>query len=183
MKYFLPIATIGMISFLIWGFAAKSPFPPLDKSPMDAAVYPKRGNDKMAKVYYSRPAKNNRQVFGKLVKYDKVWRTGANECTEITLYQDASINNEKVSAGTYSLFTIPGEKNWTFILNSHINQWGAYRYKDDKDVLRTTVAVENTDETVEHFSMSWEHDKKANTTYLLMAWDKTLVKVPFTFTN
>ena len=88
----------------------------LDKSPMDMAYFPdnfahdrKEGEKAVVRVTYSRPQKGGREIFGKLVPYGKVWRTGANEAIEIKFYQDVEIAGKKVKTGTYSLFTIPGE--------------------------------------------------------------------------
>ncbi len=98
-----------------------------DKSPMDMAYFPdnfahdrKAGEKPVARVTYSRPARNGREVFGKLIPFGKVWRTGANEASEIKFYEDVELGGKKVKAGTYSLFTIPGEKEWTLILNNYL---------------------------------------------------------------
>lgn len=76
------------------------------------------------KIVYGRPLKNGRTIFGGIIPYDKVWRTGANEATEITFYKDVVFGGQAVKAGTYSLFTIPGKKEWTFILNKDLDIWG-----------------------------------------------------------
>ena len=112
-------------------------FSGLDKSPMDAAAYPAsyRVTDKIVRVIYSRPQLKGRSV-AELAPTGKVWRTGANEAVEITLYQDLSIGGSPVKAGTYSLFTIPGDGEWTVVLNSNLNQWGAYSYEESADVAR-----------------------------------------------
>ena len=164
----------------------------LDKSPMDMAYYPnafahdrkfapeKVGEKAFARVTYSRPAKKDREVFGKLIPYGKVWRTGANESTEIKFYEDVVIQGKKIKAGTYALFTIPNEKEWTIILNSDLDYWGAYSYNDAKDILRVTVPVSKTDAVVENFTI--EFTKKAdNTIVMQLAWDTTLIEVPLSF--
>jgi hypothetical protein len=106
---------------------------PVDKSPMDMAYFPdnfahdrKAGDKAIIRVTYSRPAKNGRVIFGKLVPFNEVWRAGANEATEIKLYQPIELAGKKVNAGSYALFAIPGEKEWTIILNSDLDYWGAY---------------------------------------------------------
>lgn len=90
-------------------------------------------------IHYSSPAVKGRTIWGDLVPYGKVWRTGANEATTFTISQDVEIEGKKLTAGKYSLFTIPGEKEWVFIFNKDSNQWGSYNYDAGKDALRVTV--------------------------------------------
>lgn len=90
-------------------------------------------------INYSSPAVKGRKVWGELVPYGEVWRTGANEATTFEISKDAFINGQKLPAGKYSLFTIPGEKSWVVIFNKEPNQWGAYNYKQDMDALRINV--------------------------------------------
>ena len=99
-------------------------------------------------IDYSSPAVKGRTIWGDLVAYDKVWRTGANEANVFTVDGDITINGTAVPAGQYSLFTIPTEGDWTVILNSVADQWGAYDYDEAKDVARITVTPEKT-ETIE----------------------------------
>lgn len=98
-------------------------------------------------INYSRPSVKGRTVFGELVPWGKVWRTGANEATTFEVSTDVMVNGKKLSAGKYALFTIPGEKEWTIIINSVSNQWGAYRYKEDQDVLRVSAKSSSHDAT------------------------------------
>ncbi len=152
--------------------------PGLDKSPADIAYFPDR-NERSIQVVYSRPQKNGREIFGTLEAYGKVWRTGANEATMVILTEDATIGGKAVKAGTYGLFTIPGEKEWTIILNSNAFQWGAYGYDEGKDVMRTTVPVQETPSTVEAFTIAFkEVDGGA---HMILAWDDTMVEVPVMF--
>ena len=90
-------------------------------------------------VTYGSPEVNGRKVWGYLVPYGKVWRTGANECTKIEFSTDVMIDGKNVKAGKYGLFSIPAEGEWTVILNSVSDQWGAYSYDESKDVLRFKV--------------------------------------------
>ena len=90
-------------------------------------------------IIYCRPSVKEREIWGTLVPYGKVWRTGANEATTIQFSTDVLIEGNKVSAGRYSLFTIPDESEWTFILNKIDSQWGAFNYKDTEDLLRFKV--------------------------------------------
>lgn len=156
-----------------------------DKSPMDAAYFPdnfahdRKGDEKaLVRVIYSRPVKNGREVFGKLIPYDKVWRTGANENAEIKFYQDATIQGKKIKAGTYSLFSIPGETQWTIILNSDLDNWGAFKYKEANDVARFTVPSKKSETPIESFSIQFP---KGSDALLRMGWDTTIVELPITF--
>ncbi len=159
----------------------------LDKSSMDMAYYPdnfahdrKAGEKAIVRVTYSRPGMNSREVFGKLVPYGKVWRTGANEATEIKFYQDVEFGGKKVKAGTYSLFTIPGEKEWTIILNNDLDYWGAFSYKEANDVLRVTAPATQTGTAIENFTIQFEN-KGEKQGVMKLAWDKTVAEVPFKF--
>ena len=131
---------------------AQSKMPPVDKSPLDICYYPsnfpvlkiqnKATEPLVARVIYSRPQKNGRDVYGELVEYGKVWRMGANEATELELYKDARIGESKVKKGRYTVYAIPYPDKWTIILNKETDVWGAFQYDEKKDVLRTDVAVE-----------------------------------------
>lgn len=90
-------------------------------------------------INYGSPSVRGRQIWGKLVPYDSVWRTGANEATRFTTTKDITVEGKTLPAGTYGFFAIPGEKTWTIIFNSVANQWGAFKYDASKDVLRVTV--------------------------------------------
>ncbi|WP_109673080.1 DUF2911 domain-containing protein [Dyadobacter jejuensis] len=180
---------ILLVLAILMAFTAQAQkFRGLDNSPRDIAYFPdnfahdRKGDDKVfAKVSYSRPFAKDREIFGKLVPYGKVSRTGADEATEITFYQDAKIAGKSVKAGTYSLFTIPNEKDWVIILNKDVDVWGAYKYKEAQDVLRVTVPVTSTsNDYAENFSIQFKStgDKKGE---MLMGWAKTLVAVPVSF--
>lgn len=150
-------------------------FSSLDKSPLDVTVYPSSNKEpnKLVKVVYSRPQLKERDL-GKLAPNGKVWRTGANEAANITLYKDMKVAGKAVKAGEYSLFTIPGDKEWTIILNKDINVWGAYSYKEAQDVIRVSAPVSSGD-SLEAFSIAFSDD---GTMYL--GWDTVRVAVPFT---
>ena len=130
-------------------------------------------------ISYGQPSVRGRVIFGQLVPYGQVWRTGANEATEITFKKDASFGGKKVKAGTYTLFTIPGEKEWTIILNSVLKQWGAFGYDKvkDKNVLETTVPSTKLSTVVEQFTISIPSSENA----VLLQWDKTSVSIPVSF--
>ncbi|WP_246011890.1 DUF2911 domain-containing protein [Chryseotalea sanaruensis] len=90
-------------------------------------------------MVYHRPSVKGRKVMGDLVPFGQVWRTGANDATTITFDKAVTIEGKALAAGTYSLFTIPTENEWTIIFNSEAKQWGAYKYNDENDVLRVNV--------------------------------------------
>lgn len=152
-------------------------FPKLDKSPMDAATYPDshRVSDKLVKVIYSRPQLKGRSL-AKLAPAGKVWRTGANEAAEITFYKDVTFGGKPVKAGTYSLFTIPGDKEWTVILSTAKNVWGAYFYKESEDVVRVSGKVSKGSSSVEAFSIVF--DGKDGNANMHLGWGTTVVSVP-----
>jgi len=163
------------IAFSTTGQAQK--FSDLDKSPMDASSFPSsyKISDKIVKVVYGRPQLNNRNL-ATLAPMGKVYRTGANEASEITFYKEVTFGGKKVAAGTYSLFTIPGEKEWTVILNKAHNVWGAYTYNESDDVLRVKGAVSKSDKTIEAFSIVFEGEGTEFNMYL--GWGNTVVTVP-----
>lgn len=155
----------------------------VDVSPMDAVYYPLQvtsSKDKpKVKVVYSRPQKKNRVVFGNLVKYGEIWRFGANENTEIRFYSPVKIGGKDIAAGTYSLFAIPNEKEWTIVINSDTDKWGAYAYDKSKDIVRFNVPVEKTASPIEYFSMTFVQTKSGADLYA--GWDNAQVKFPIEF--
>ncbi|MBA6156914.1 DUF2911 domain-containing protein [Tenacibaculum sp. S7007] len=167
---------ILMVAVLFSNEIVAQKFQPLDKSPMDAAAFPSsyRVSDKLVKVIYSRPQLKGRSV-AKLAPAGKVWRTGANEAAEITFYKDAKFGGKDVKAGTYTLFTIPGDNEWTVILSTAKNVWGSYFYKDSEDVVRVTGKVSKSEKPIEAFSIAFDGEDNNATMYL--GWGDTLVSV------
>lgn len=133
-------------------------------------------DDTYFRVVYAMPMKNDRKVFGGLVPFDQVWRTGANEATEVTITNDIKFGGKDVDAGNYTLFSIPSETEWTVILNRELGQWGVFRYNAEYDVVRITVPVEELDEVWEGFRILVTNED-GNIT-LKMRWDQTGVTVP-----
>lgn len=129
------------------------------------------------KVVYGMPQKRDREVFGALVPYNQVWRTGADEATEITFTKDMVFGGVDVPAGHYSLFSIPTESEWTIILNNGLGQWGAFRYNEELDFARFSVASHELDEVWEGFRILLVNTD-GNLT-LEMKWDQTGVTIPF----
>lgn len=176
------LTTTFMAIALCLGMGANAQkFSGLDKSPADIASYPSdyKVSDKLIRVTYSRPQLKGRSI-SELAPAGKVWRTGANEATEITFYKDATVGGKKVNAGTYSLFTIPGEKEWTIILNKNLNQWGAFSYQEKADVLRVPAAVSKGSESLNVFSIAYNEDTGKDTD-LVLGWGNTRVSVPIEF--
>lgn len=127
-------------------------------------------------IKYSRPGVKGRTIWGDLVPYDKVWRTGANEATTISFSDDVTINGQKLPKGTYSLHTQPGRDQWTIIFNSVADQWGSYSYDPAKDVVKVTAKPEPADHrewlTFEVPEMT------TDTAKVVIRWEK--IAVPFT---
>ncbi|UZO80507.1 DUF2911 domain-containing protein [Aquimarina sp. ERC-38] len=174
------IACIAIFCMTLITNVQAQKFADMQKSPTDIA-YAKKSRDAKPdiKVIYSRPQKKDREVFGKLVPYGKVWRTGADEATEIKLFKDVKLGDTTVKAGTYSLFTIPGEKEWTVILNSDLDSWGAYTYDESKNVATIKVPVQESKSSLEAFSVAFKDVDKGY--HMFMGWDDTLVEIPFYF--
>ncbi|MEQ8470678.1 MAG: DUF2911 domain-containing protein [Marinoscillum sp.] len=109
-------------------------------------------------VDYSQPAVKDRKVWDNLVPYGKVWRTGANEASWIEVSSDVKVGGKTLPKGKYGLFTIPGEDEWTIIFNETWNQWGAYDYDSEKDVLRITAKPKKSDSFSERFTVDISDD-------------------------
>ncbi len=125
-------------------------------------------------IIYQRPNIKGRKVFGDLVPYNQIWRTGANNATNITFQDEVKIEGQTLAAGTYAMFTIPTEKEWTIIFNSNAKQWGAYTYDKADDVLRVKVKPIQLKDKVESFTISFDdvNDQHMKTS---LAWENTKV--------
>ena len=138
------------------------------KSPHDTV------SSKNTTVTYGRPYKKGRVVFGELEKYGKVWRVGADEATTIKFAKDVKFGGADVKAGTYTFFAIPGETEWTIILNGQLGQWGAFSYEKnkDKDVASVKVPVQKLDLPVEQLTIRFIESGA-----LVIEWDMARVLV------
>jgi hypothetical protein len=138
---------------------------------------------KAAQICYGRPYTKGRAIFGELLKYGELWRTGANEPTILHIPFAASVAGVNVAPGSYSIYTIPGETSWTVIVNRSTDQWGhESRYTADveaQDVGRGTVQREILEAPVEQFTISAE-PQDAGGTHLILDWEKTRVRIPIT---
>lgn len=117
-------------------------------------------------ITYGSPAVKGREIWGKLVPYNEVWRTGANEATTFETSRDITINGQALPAGKYALFTIPTEENWTVIFNKTWDQWGAYEYDETKDQLRVVTNVTKTPELHERMNFSVVDDG-----HIILVWE------------
>ena len=120
-----------------------------------------------------------REIFGGLVPYGQVWRTGANAPTKIKFSDAVKIGGQDVPAGEYAFYTIPNENEWTIILSKNLKLWGAYGYKPDADALRVQVKPTTLANPVETFTISFD-DLKDNGATISLEWDKTRVPVELT---
>ncbi|MFH5831045.1 DUF2911 domain-containing protein [Halalkalibaculum sp. DA384] len=127
-------------------------------------------------ITYGRPSVKGRQVFGGLEPYGSVWRTGANEATTIRFSDDVLIEGEPLQAGTYGLFTVPGEDEWVVIFNNVPNQWGAFDYDSSEDALRVKVSPEEAHH-IEQLMFYFE-DVTSDSGTAVVHW--STIKVPFT---
>ena len=128
-------------------------------------------------IIYSRPGVKNRTIFGGIVPYGQVWRTGANQATKVTFSTPVKLEGIDIPAGTYALFTVPGETEWTIILNTNSAQWGAYQYNEKADVTRFKVEpVTLSDTRIETFCIEFNHIKDESAV-LTLVWDKTVVPI------
>lgn len=128
---------------------------------------------------YSRPGMKGRKIFGDLVPYGKVWRTGANGATTLTFGDDVTIGGTKIPAGKYGLLTIPGEKEWIIIISKQTDVTSPDAYKQDQDVVRVSVTPQTMPVVMETFTISFDF-MKSNSCVLSLLWDKTWVAFEIT---
>lgn len=181
------VLVFSFLSFCIITFAQTQPTD-LDKSPMDMSYSPnaypilkfqgKATGIPNARLVYSRPQKKGRTIFGTEVKYNEVWRLGANENTEIEFYKDATFGGKKIAKGRYTMFCLPTADNWNIIINKDTDNWGNFNYDDKKDVLRTTVPVQKLNDAIENFTMYFDANNN-----LAILWDDVKVEIPVVFKN
>ena len=128
---------------------------------------------------YSRPNAKGRRIFGDLVPYDKLWRTGANAATKIIFSDPVEIGGKKIDSGTYVIYTIPGIDIWEIIINKGIKNWGTEGYKESEDVCRFRLDGKKISDKLETFTMQFT-DVKPESCELHLAWAKTEVIIPIT---
>jgi hypothetical protein len=159
-----------------------------DLSPLDIIYYPSdyplkkmSGNvtaGPLARIIYSRPQTQKRNIFGALVKYNEPWRLGANESTEIEFFSTATIQNKTIKPGRYILYCIPQETKWTLVLNANLYSWGLKQDRQ-KDLMQFDIPVEKNNTVTEYFTMAFEgNEKNAD---LIILWDLVKTRLPIKF--
>ncbi|MBC7867213.1 MAG: DUF2911 domain-containing protein [Gloeobacteraceae cyanobacterium ES-bin-316] len=166
-----------------------------DQSPMDISYYPPdfpqnkmsagvQRERPVARVIYSRPHKKGRIIFSNeetsLCPYDKPWRLGANEATEIEFFEPVIIDGKNVSAGRYTMYCIPSADKWIIAINTNIDTWGLL-INPAKDILRTEVPVQLQEQSLEDFTMFFVSSNYGAD--LVMAWDKVKTVLPISFSQ
>lgn len=184
MKKFIVVAGVAVALLIVLGFVAKFFVKQHDKSfsPEEEVTY--TSGDLTIRVFYNRPFKKGREIFGSLVPYDEVWRTGANEATTFETNKDLLIEGRTLKQGKYSLWTIPGKDKWNIIFNSEYGQWGIGSDGDANrnprnDVLTTEVIAVQQERVFEQFTISFE--RVGEDAEMVLIWDKTLVAMPFSY--
>ncbi len=152
-------------------------FPILDTSPLDITIARNTDMSPIVRVIYSRPQKRNRTIFGDLVPFGEVWRTGANEATELEVYEPLLLENHLLTPGTYTLYTIPGKTEWTVIINCETNAWGAFSYDETMDLIRIQVESSRAAAVIESLSMAFKPNSDGVS--LMIGWDDRFIEVPF----
>ena len=162
-----------------------NPYVGVDVSPMDMSYlpvdYPKFSNkpsQPVARVIYSRPHKQGRNIFGNLIKYGQPWRLGANEATEIEFFQPVTIQGRRINKGRYVLYCIPQQDNWTIIFNNDLNSWGL-NIDRSKDLFRFEVPVIVRNLSVEYFSIVFQENN--NSADLIIGWDDLEARLPIQY--
>lgn len=173
----LVATALGLASGLVPSLAAQTPAPKLEfPAPSPAATLKQRIGITDVEISYARPGMKGRKIFGGLVPYGKVWRTGANTATKLTFSTPVKLNGTAVAAGTYELFSIPGETEWTVIIHQHKSQWGSYSYDAKNDVARVTAKPITLATPMETFAIGLSELRDSSAT-LYLAWEKTRVPV------
>lgn len=148
------------------------------KSPI--AIASIKSNSTYIKVVYGQPYRRGRTIFGDLEAWGEVWRTGANEATEITITDTILMGEEAISPGTYALFTIPEPDSFTVILNHELGQWGAFNYNPERDYKRMKFPVKDLDDPVEAFTVEFSEAQYSMTT-MSLKWGLVQVDIPIRF--
>ncbi|HEY9008384.1 DUF2911 domain-containing protein [Ohtaekwangia sp.] len=184
MKRFLIFTGIAIVVLILLGRLTMYYMKKQTKSfsPEEEIVFNDR--DLSVKVFYNRPYKKGREIFGKLVPFGVVWRTGANEATTFETSKDLQFEGKTLKKGKYTLWTIPGEETWVFIFNSEFGQWGVNSAGEAnrdpaRDVLKLEVHSVQQDRLFEQFTIAFE--KVGEDAEMVLMWDKTLVAVPFSY--
>ncbi len=171
------VVTLAFLLYSVFFGSLKTVFWPL--SPKDSAAI--ELNDLKLKVEYNRPSKRERDIFGALVPYNKVWRTGANEATTFSTNKDLIIQGMLLPKGDYTLWTVPMEERWKVMFNSGQYQWGVDEkmepmWDPNYDVIELEVPVKQLESVVEKFTISF--DNATGNLKMTLAWDNTMIEIP-----
>src|SRR5262245_2515475 len=173
MKNLIALLVVSLfVSVLPAQEAKKIEFP----QPSPSASVKERVGVTDVSVEYSRPGVKERKIFGGLVPYGQIWRTGANAATKITFSTDVKLGGTPVPAGSYALFTIPGQSEWTVILSKVTEEWGSYSYNQKDDQARVKVKPVTMAEPLETMTIGVQ-DIRSGKANLVIAWEKTKVPV------
>jgi Protein of unknown function (DUF2911) len=169
---------VAVLSGLAYAFGVEAQTPKIDfPAASPACTLKQRVGLTDIEVVYSRPGVKGRVIFGGIVPYGMVWRTGANQATRISFSTPVKLEDHEIPAGTYALFTIPGEDKWTIIINKDANQWGAFRYNEKDDLLRFDVTpVTLKDTAIDAFTIEFNRIRDESAV-LNLVWDKTVVPI------
>lgn len=170
-KYFIVLTCISCLFLYHVNAQVKLP------SPSSAQTIKQEFGLGTIELTYSRPGSRGRMVFGDLVPYGKLWRTGANAATKLIFTIPVEIAGKKLDTGMYVLYTIPAEESWEIIINKGINNWGVDGYKEKEDVLHFTVPAIKTTTKTETFTMQFANIKPESCELQLM-WEKKIIAIP-----
>ncbi|MDD7887244.1 DUF2911 domain-containing protein [Flavivirga sp. 57AJ16] len=178
LKRILVLLSIIALGLFLYSIFVENIFSPR-LSPKDTVEF--KLNDLKLEVFYNRPYKKNRAIFGALVPYNKIWRTGANEATTFKTNKNLEIQGLTLPIGKYTLWTVPKDSTWTIIFNSKQYAWGVDSemkpmWNPNYDVLNIEVPVHKLSSTVEQFTIAF--DNSTDNLFLTMAWDDVKVAVP-----
>lgn len=171
--------SIVIISVLGYQYVTKSGLFEQRLSPKKTVMF--ENDDLNLEVFYNRPSKRNRDIFGTLVPYNKVWRTGANEATTFKTNKDLKIQGMLLPKGKYTVWTVPNKNYWKVMFNSKLYKWGVNEnlepmWEPNFDVLETEVKTQKLDTIIEQFTIDF--DNSNNNLSLTMAWDDVKIAIP-----
>ena len=178
LKRVLILLSIIALGLFLYSLFVENIFSPR-LSPKDTVEF--KLNDLKLEVFYNRPSKKERAIFGALVPFNQVWRTGANEATTFETNQMLEVNGMPLPKGKYTLWTVPKDTAWTVIFNSKQYSWGVDNemkplWDPNYDVLNIDIPVQKLNVTVEQFTIAF--DNSTDNLFLTMAWDDTKIAVP-----
>jgi len=146
-------------------------------APSPTAVIKQDFSTSAIEITYSRPSMRGRKIFGDLIPFGQVWRTGANAATKISFGEDVMLAGQLLKAGTYALYTIPGETTWKVIINKGISNWGVSGFDEKDDVLQFDIPAKKTADAVQSFTIAVEN-LNGNKCDLVLSWENTKVTIP-----